>query len=136
MDSSTLPATLALLVGLLVLLACSAVMSQLLPDSARAWWRRWSARSQRPTDPDLESESPPRRRGLTGVLAADRVRPVAAPARQPALRPDVLRRERERLSAAESRRVIEEMADDDPARLAALVGELLAADREDTEGTR
>lgn len=51
------------------------------------------------------------------------------PSRQPAMRPDVLRRERERIDAAATRRFIDQMADEHPEVLAEVVGELLARDR-------
>ncbi|MEM9041887.1 MAG: hypothetical protein AAGD33_18510 [Actinomycetota bacterium] len=55
--------------------------------------------------------------------------PSMRPSRQPAMRPDVLRRERERIDAAATRRFIDQMADEHPEVLAEVVGELLAQDR-------
>ena len=51
------------------------------------------------------------------------------------MRPDVLRRERERIDAAATRRFIDQMADEHPEVLAEVVGELLAQDRA-AEGRR
>ena len=51
------------------------------------------------------------------------------------MRPDVLRRERERIDAAATRRCIDQMADEHPEVLAEVVGELLAQDRA-AEGRR
>ncbi|MEM1333574.1 MAG: hypothetical protein AAGG08_08970 [Actinomycetota bacterium] len=131
MESLTIPAVAALGIGAVGLVVCALWMAQLLPASARTWWReitRSWARRRGPLEPGA-------RRVVTGRPASERLEMFERPARQPALRPDVLRRERSRLSAAESRRFIEQMADDEPERLAGVVGELLAQD-DDGAGRR
>jgi len=67
---------------------------------------------------------------VTGAPAAERPKTDAGPARHLPLRPDVLRRERERIAIAESRRIIEQALEQDPERLAELIAQLLEQDRD------
>lgn len=126
MDQATLPAIGALVVGATGLTACWLAMARSLPTITVGWWRRSRAarRSRLVTQPS-------RRRVVTGASAADRQLGEVRPARHPALRPDVLRRERERLGLAESRRIVEQALADDPKRLADAIERLLAEDRHD-----
>lgn len=127
MDAITAPALLALAVGLIGLAACAAAMAQVLPSPG---WLDWLRRRDRRVGVPPTSLERGGRRVVTGASAADRLGNPRPPARRPALRPDVLRRERERLTAEESRRIVERLADEDPARLAGVVGALLASDAE------
>lgn len=125
MDAVTAPAIVAFAVGLIGLGACAAAMAQVLPGPG---WLSVFRRRPR-GDGELEvRQARHSRRVVTGASAADRLDPDRRPARPPAFRPDVLRRERERLTAEESRRIVERLADEDPARLAGVVGALLASD--------
>ncbi len=119
------PALLLLGIGLIGLAGCTIVTSQVLPPMPSGWRTRlsWRRRRTGPVEPSGAA-----RRVVTGPPAAARLASDSRPARRAAFRPDVLRRERELLSIAESRRAIEQLADDDPERLASVVGLLLAQD--------
>ncbi len=126
MEPATFTAIAALVIGVIGLAVCALAMAHVLPDRPPGWWWRVRDRWQQRRAPDPADEP---RRVVTGASAADRLTPDARPARHPALRPDILRRERQRLSAEAARRIVTQLADDDPARIAGVVDELLAEDR-------
>jgi hypothetical protein len=126
MNDLALPASAALAVGVLGLLACSVAMSHVLPTTQRRWWRRRRRSALRVPPPRVSG-----RRVVTGAPAIERLAIGAQPTRHPTFNPDVLHGDRERLGIAESRRIIEQVFDEDPMRLAGVVQRMLAEDRRD-----
>lgn len=128
MDTTTVPAAVAFVVGAIGLFVCVVSMSHAMPTRGSTFGDGWR-RLRRPRGRRLAADESTSRRIVTGAPAADRLSPDARPARHPAMRPDVLRRERERLSTEEARRVVAQYVDDDPETLAGVVDQWLADDR-------
>lgn len=125
-ESLSAPALVAFAIGAIGLIGCTLAMSQVLPPATRDWRRRLFSRRIRDRH-EAEPETA-RRRIVTGPSAAERLAGGTRPPRQVGFRPDVLRRERERLAAVESRRAVEQLFEDDVERLAQVVGHLVAQD--------
>lgn len=113
-------------VGIVGLVLCNLAVGYTFPSE---WAERWRRRSNRRTHSPATQRR--RRRVITGAPAAERMGTGDQPARQATFRADDLRRERQLLAVAESRRTVEELLEHDPERLARVVDQWLAQDRID-----